>query len=133
MDDEVVVDTENENSESSAETVDMESIFDSVKKLIGPGEGDDYFDDHLILHINSAFSRLCQLGVGPKKPFKIRGRSEKWTDFLDDGHQEDVKDYVVAKVRKVFDPPENSFLMEALNEEIKELEWLLNSVAEVGY
>lgn len=119
----------------TTETVDdeMESILRSVKKFLGPGEGDDYFDKDIILHINSAFSRLCQLGVGPEKPFKIRSSTEKWTDFIDDGQQEDVKQYVDLSVKKIFDSPANSFQMDALQKEIDKLEWLLNSVAEVGY
>lgn len=128
------MDSEVETTETP-ETVDeeMEYILNSVKRFLGPGEGDDYFDKDIILHINSAFSRLCQLGVGPSKPFKIRSSAEKWTDFIEDGQQEDVKEYVELSVKKVFDPPASSFLMEALNQEIDKLEWLLNSVAEVGY
>lgn len=126
------MDSEVETTEA-VESNDMDLILASIKKLLGPGEGYDYFDKDIVLHINSAFSRLCQLGVGPKTPFKIKDGSEKWSDFIEDGQQEDVKQYVSLKVKKIFDPPANSFLMEALNEEIDKLEWLLNSVAEVGY
>ena len=111
----------------------MDSILNSIKKLLGPSEDYTHFDADIILHINSAFSRLCQLGVGPEKPFKITGADEVWTDFIEDGYQEDVKQYVYLSVKQIFDPPANSFLMEANKQQIDKLEWLLNSVAEVGY
>ena len=110
-----------------------ESILNSIKKLLGPEEDYTHFDKDIILHINAAFSRLCQLGVGPTTPFKIRSADEVWTDFIEDGMLEDVKQYVYLKVRVIFDPPSNSSLLNAMDAQINQLEWLMNSVAEVGY
>lgn len=110
-----------------------ESILNSIKKLLGPEEDYTHFDKDIILHINAAFSRLCQLGVGPAIPFKIRSADEVWTDFIEDGMLEDVKQYVYLKVRVIFDPPSNSSLLNAMDAQINQLEWLMNSVAEVGY
>lgn len=110
-----------------------ESILNSIKKLLGPEEDYTHFDKDIILHINAAFSRLCQLGVGPSTPFKIRSAEEVWTDFIEDGMLEDVKQYVYLKVRVIFDPPGNSSLLNAMDAQINQLEWLMNSVAEVGY
>lgn len=110
-----------------------ESILNSIKKLLGPEEDYTHFDKDIILHINAAFSRLCQLGVGPSTPFKIRSAEEVWTDFIEDGMLEDVKQYVYLKVKVIFDPPSNSSLLNAMDVQINQLEWLMNSVAEVGY
>lgn len=110
-----------------------ESILNSIKKLLGPEEDYTHFDKDIILHINAAFSRLCQLGIGPSTPFKIRSAEEVWTDFIEDGMMEDVKQYVYLKVRVIFDPPSNSSLLNAMDAQINQLEWLMNSVAEVGY
>jgi len=111
-----------------------ESILKTISHMIGPNDDYTYFNTDLIVYINSAFSRLRQLGVGPSSPFFIRDASAVWTDFItEEGHMEDVKDFVYKRVKRDFDPPTNSFLMEALNNEIDKLEWLLGSVAEVGY
>ena len=112
----------------------MESILKTIRKLIGPEEDYTYFDPQLIIHINSAFSRLCQLNVGPTIPFRITSADETWSDFMPNEMMPDnVKDFIYLYVKKIFDPPQNSFLMTAINEEIEKLEWLLNSEAEVGY
>ena len=104
-----------------------------MKKLLGPEEDYTHFDKDIILHINAAFSRLCQLGVGPETPFKIYSSEEVWTDFIEDGWLEDVKQYIYLKVRLIFDPPANATLMSSIEEQINQLEWLMNSVSEVGY
>jgi len=111
----------------------MDSILNSVKKLLGAGPDYEHFDDEIILNINAAFSRLCQLGVGPSEPFKITDACAVWTDFMDDGYLEEVKQYVYLKVKLTFDPPTNSFLLDSINKQIDQLEWLMNSVSEVGY
>ena len=112
----------------------MDSILKTITHMIGPSEDYEYFNTDLIVHINAAFSRLCQLGVGPEHPFYITGPEEEWSDFIDDpGYMEDVKQYVYKKVKLDFDPPPNSFLIDALEKQIDKLEWLLNSAAEVDY
>lgn len=112
----------------------MESILKTISHMIGPSEDYDYFDKDLIIHINAALSRLCQLGVGPKTPFHITDENDVWTDFInEEGFMEDVKTFIYLSVKHDFDPPQNSFLMDALEKKIEKLEWLLNSVAEVGY
>lgn len=114
------------------ETTD--SILKTISHMIGPSEDYEYFNPDLIVHINTAFSRLCQLGVGPKKPFCIEDESDEWGDFIsDENNMRDVRDYIYFNVKHDFDPPQNSFLMDALEKKIEKLEWLLNSVAEVGY
>ena len=127
MDEETTVETTPEVSVG-------ESILKTISHMIGPSEDYDYFNTDLIVHINGAFSRLCQLGVGPSTPFHITGDSEVWTDFIaDEGYMEDVKQFVYFYVRHDFDPPTNGAAMDALEKRIDKQEWLLNSVAEVGY
>lgn len=112
----------------------MDSILKTITHMIGPNEDYEYFNTDLIVHINAAFSRLCQLGVGPEQPFFITGANETWSGFISEsGHMEDVKQYIYLKTRLAFDPPANSFLVDSMEKQIDQLEWLLNSVAEVGY
>lgn len=108
----------------------MESILQSVKKKLGIMPEYEHFDDEIITGINSAFSILNQLGVGPDEPFTISGSDEVWTDFIEDGRIELVKSYIPLRVRLLFDPPTNSFLVDSINKQIAEFEFRMNVEAE---
>ena len=102
----------------------MDSILTSIKKLLGVDEVCDHFDVDVMIHINSAFTILKQLGVGPPQGFMITGTSEVWSDFLPEGIQlESVKTYIYLKVKLVFDPPTSSSVLEAMKQQIQEYEW----------
>lgn len=105
-----------------------ESILNCIKKLLGIDSDVDHFDVDVITHINSAFSTLNQLGVGPSSGFSISDNSKTWDQFIssEDANFNLVKDYVFKKVKQSFDPPTSSIVSEALNRSIAELEWRLN-------
>ena len=107
-----------------------DSILSTIKHMIGPSEDYEYFDTDLIVHINSAFMRLTQLGVGPEAGFSISDSSAVWSDFVTDGRLEAVKQYVYFSVRLSFDPPANSSHTLMLKEQLDKLEWCLNVMAE---
>lgn len=101
------------------------SILRSIKKLLGIPEDDDAFDMDVIFAINSAFDRLNTLGIGPDEGFRITDDTATWSDYLYDGKVLDsVKTYVYFKTRLVFDPPTSSFVLESMNKQIAELEFL---------
>jgi hypothetical protein len=104
------------------------SILTGTKKILGLAEDYTAFDHDVITHINTAFSTLTQLGVGPEAGFMIEDETAVWTDFIADNDLQynSVKTYVYLRVRMLFDPPSTSFVITALNEQIKELEWRLN-------
>lgn len=109
----------------------MESILTSIKKLLGISEEYHQFDDDIIMHINTVFLNLTQLGVGPEEGFSIADASAKWTDFIGDNAQlQAVKSYIHHKVKLLFDPPLSSAVIESTNRTIAELEWRLNVAAE---
>ena len=109
----------------------MESILISIKKLLGITEEYDQFDPDIIMHINSVFMILTQLGVGPAEGFSIEDDTAVWTDFIQDIKKlESVKTYVYLKVKLAFDPPLSSAVIESMNRLINELEWRLNVAAE---
>lgn len=112
--------------------IDLDSILTSVKKMLGITEEYDVFDKDIIMHINSVFMILTQLGVGPAQGFYITDKDSKWTDFIpkDDKNFESVKSYMFLKVRLLFDPPTGSIVMECVKQMINELEWRLNLAAE---
>lgn len=120
----------------------MDSILTSIKLALGITADAIEFDGPLIMHINSALTTLKQLGVGPKNGFMIKSAMETWDKFLgyssianaastvstaeeDPVYVELVKTYMYLKVKMVFDPPTNSSLLEAMKNEITEMEWRL--------
>ena len=113
------------------------SILSDVKKMIGPSEIYDQFDKDLIIHINSVFTILQQLGVGPKEGFAItEDGEEEWEDYIsgieDTNLFQMVKSYMYLKVRMMFDPPTGS-VASAFQEQIKEFEWRLNVAPETDW
>lgn len=111
----------------------MDSILTSIKKLLGITKEETSFDQDLIMHINSVFSILTQLGVGPSEGFFIEDDRAIWGDFLEDStNLELVKTYVYMKVRLMFDPPTGSAVMESMNKMISELEWRINVTVDPG-
>lgn len=109
----------------------MESILTSIKKLLGIREDCTDFDSDIILHINTVFTILTQMGVGPEEGFSIEDKSKKWDEFISNKlYFESVKTYVFLKVKLLFDPPLSTAVMESINRMISELEWRLNSAAE---
>lgn len=102
----------------------MESILITIKKMLGINEDDFSFDYELNGHINSALFILNQLGVGPTSGFYITGPSETWYDLLGDRKDlELVKTNVYLRVKLMFDPPQNSFLVASIQKQIEEFEW----------
>lgn len=109
----------------------MESILTSIKKLLGITEEQTSFDSDIIMHINTVFSILTQLGVGPSTGVFISDDSDTWDELIPEGaNLELVKTYVYMKVRLMFDPPSSSAAMEAVNKNISELEWRINTMVE---
>lgn len=106
----------------------MESILTSVKKLLGIDKDYTHFDNDLIMHINSVFMVLTQLGVGPSEGFAISDANAMWSDFIgeDDKNFQAIKTYVYMKVRLMFDPPLSSAVLDSMSRTICELEWRLN-------
>lgn len=107
----------------------MDSILDSVKKQLA---SDDYFDPDLILVINTAFSILTQIGVGPSEGFSIEDDSETWSDYTKDEKVYNmVKTYITLKAKLYFDiSTASSVLIDTWNKQCEELEWRLNAEAD---
>lgn len=104
------------------------SILNGVKKILGIADDYTAFDEDIIMHINTAFSTLTQLGVGPSEGFMIEDEGAVWGDFIGDDLQfNSVKSYVCLRVRMLFDPPSTSYLITAMENQIRELEWRLNT------
>lgn len=116
----------------------IDSILDSIKQMLGSESEDTNFDRELIIYINGALMIINQLGVGPNG-YRITGKENVWTEFIGDRTDlELIKTDAYLRTRLVFDPPQNSFLVSAIKEQITEYEWRiemgrhLEIVTEVG-
>lgn len=114
----------------ASDLANMDKILSTIRKRAGLNDALHDFDVDLIMEINTALNVLTQLGIGPAAGFRITGEDETWADWLgeenDDPRYEIAKDYIAKRVRLKFDPPQASYLVSALTEETKELEWRLS-------
>lgn len=110
----------------------MESILTSIKKLLGIEPDYTDFDTEIIIHINSIFTILSQLGVGPEEGFSITSESETWRNYIGDSIRdyELIKSYMYLKVKLIFDPPASSSVAESYKQQINEYEFRLNVKAD---
>lgn len=105
--------------------VNVDSILVSVKKLLGIDAEYTIFDPDIIVHINTAFAILNQLGVGPEEGFMIEGVNEVWEEYIVDFNFMMAKTFVFLKVKIAFDPPSSAALLESMNRQLDELTWRL--------
>lgn len=106
----------------------IDSILGSVKQMLGIDQSDTSFDNELIMYTNGALMVMTQLGVGPSGGFTITSASEEWTDLLGDRTDLNlVFTAIYLRVRLIFDPPQNSFLVAAIEEQITEYDWRIEA------
>lgn len=103
----------------------METILNTIKKLLGIQQEYEYFDEDIMIHINTAFATLNQLGVGPAEGFYMDDKTALWDDYITSINMQMIKSYIYLKVRILFDPPTSSVLMDSMNRSIAEMEWRL--------
>ena len=105
----------------------QDSILMTIRKLVCGNPYADHFDTDLLVHINACFAILNQLGVGPENGFVVTDETQSWSSYITDNYILNmVKTYVTLKVKKIFDPPLTSSVLEAMDKEISQLEWRLN-------
>ena len=112
-----------------------ESILNSTKKILNVGVDDTSFDLDIITHINAAFSHLQQLGIGPEAGFQIVGDEEEWANFFGEEPPpvniiNAVKTNIALRVRSWFDPPQLPHVLAAMERQLQESDWRLNTMRE---
>lgn len=108
-----------------------DSILNTIKKALNQPADYNAFDPEIIMHINSVFSTLNQLGLGPQEGFQIEDDTTLWSAFLNsDNRLNNVKSYMYLRVRLLFDPPGTSFAISAMEKQIEELTWRINAQRE---
>lgn len=102
----------------------MDSILNTIKKMLGIDSEYTQFDTDIIILINSAFSNLAQIGIVPYEGYKITSSSNTWDEVIGNNiNYENLKNYIYLKTRVIFNPPSTSFALQAIQDEAKELEW----------
>lgn len=102
------------------------SILQDVKQMVGQEFDDDTYDTDITIHINAVFFTLNQLGLGPENGFSITNEDQVWSSYTDNPKRLDaVKSYIYLRVRLLFDPPTNSFLVTSLQKQVDQIEWRL--------
>lgn len=116
-----------ETEETSVNVLDV-SILDDIKKLLNLSKENTSFDTDIIIHINSVFMILNQLGIGPEEGFRISDTDTKWSSYISNiDNLDGVKTYIYLKVKLIFDPPLSTTVIEAFKKSIEEFEWRLTN------
>lgn len=101
-----------------------DSILLSIKKLLGLSKDCTDFDTDIIIHINTVFINLSQLGIVLPKNYAISDEKNLWTEIISEDDCLDlIKTYMYLKVKMIFDPPLSSAVLEANKSMIDEYEW----------
>lgn len=111
-----------------------QSILKSTKKILGVSDEDTSFDQDILTHINTAFSTIHDLGVGPVSGFVVEDADAEWASFFPNETDplvlkvwmSKVKAVVHLRARLLFDPPTVAYLLDAHKEQLREAEWRLN-------
>lgn len=103
-----------------------DSILKSIKGMLGILPDDDAFDDELVAHINAAIAELTQIAVGPEEGYFIEDASNTWSEFTTNASVKSLaKQFIHCAVRLIFDPPSNSFTVDAMSKAKEEAYWRL--------
>lgn len=111
-----------------------ESILNTIKVMLNVEDDCDAFDTEIVAYINSALFTLSQFGIGPEEGFSVTGPTERWSDYIKSGKNlTAIQTFIKLKVQLLFDPPSNSFVVDAINKQIDELGWRLCLEVEQSY
>ena len=100
----------------------MGTVLEDTKKALGIMPGYDAFDDQILMHINTCRMDLNQLGANCGTPIE---KSTEWDAFFGINDEATIKSYIAMKVRLIFDPPTNSFVVTSYQKLIEEAAWRL--------
>lgn len=109
----------------------IESILNTIKKMLGISVEDSAFDADVLVAINSAIMFLHQIGVGPEDPILVVDQNTEWDALTTNtAIQAMSKTYIYLSAKMVFDPPGTSFAIEAFRKILDELYWRIQVVSD---
>lgn len=104
-----------------------QSILDSVRKIIGNGELDEFFNSDLCMAINTVLMQAHAMGL-VCDDFSIVDNTKTWRDILlkeDQINLHALISWTALRTRLLFDPPTSSALLNSIKEEAQRLEWYI--------
>ena len=116
-----------------ADTVyESDSILNTIKRSLDIATDDTSFDTVLLLHINTVFSDLYQLGLGAygSDEHEINDENDLWADAF--GSQKNlkmIKSYMTLRVRLIFDPPPAGFTTNSFQAQVDKMEYRIRIAA----
>lgn len=109
----------------------IDSILNTIKKLLGIPAVDTAFDTDILIAINSAIAILHQVGVGSEIPILVIDDSTEWSALTTDpAIQSMAQTYIYLTAKLVFDPPGTSFAIESFRKLLDELIWRIRVVSD---
>lgn len=105
-------------------------VLSDTKRILNVPTDYPYFDEEILLHMNSILITAYQLGF-TKSSGEVITSESKWSDHFLLPIIESVKQWFAFKVRLVWDPPQGSAL-EAIKSAVDELEWRLVAQLELS-
>lgn len=107
-----------------------DKILVDIKHLLGIPEEYTEFDGDVMIHINSVFDVLYQLGYGDGT-FYLTDGSETWDQYIENAsHLNIIKTLVYLRVKMLFDPPTSSAAMQSFQNIINEFEFRVNMLVD---
>ena len=107
------------------------SVLNTVKEMIGPSQGYDVFDTDLLVLINSSLNVLAQKSI-VKDGTKIKDETTTWEEILEGREDlEMIKEYLVLKVKMIFDASGSATIQQAYEKRANELEWLMYAFSDI--
>lgn len=102
-----------------------DSILLSLKSLVLGNIEDSSFDDQLIIHINSLFMELDQMGIDEHIDFEITGPDETWLDLYSKNIKilNSIKTFIYLNLLLIFDPPQSSYAIKNIENLIARYQW----------
>lgn len=109
----------------------MSTVLEDVRRVIGGDMIDPHFDNELCMHINTVLVALRQIGVKTDK--NVVNDDTTWTELIPNiVNVESIKTWMALKVRMIFDPPTNSHVINAIEENLRELEFRIQIEVDSG-
>lgn len=112
-----------------------DSVLLMTKKLLGIAPSLTDFDPDVMSAINAALFTLKQLGAGTKDGKMVSDQTTTYQDLYGNDNLdldiEAIKQYIYCRAKLIFDPPQQSSLLQSLKDQVEELQWRIRLSAEL--
>jgi len=104
----------------------MGDVLSEIKQSLGVDPSVQEYDVDIVMHINSVYTVLNQIC---NAPLTVITNETNWSDLIANVPEAIfVKSYLYVSVKILFDQPQLSFLLKALQDQKAEYEWRLREL-----